>query len=575
MSFLSKLITARMTLAFAALGLAPAPAALAAPAPNCDAKHEICLGDTIVAPFLEDGKLFTGSVAAINPDGTYSVRTDDGKIRKEPRSDIGFAGPGACVKAGSFCAFETVQYKPKPKAPAEKVVAVFLNGEIAVSDTSRGGRIYVEQAMNFSLVSSKYLNWTFVSKNGASQVSGCVEKDAQNPAYLRNATITECQGALSYKILWNDQAHDCALETDQGVLIADEAPAVCANEPGTQFYWIDENAQQCAAGTSDGHFIEFVDKSKCADATLACVKGSGILASVDTAMIDGTLYHLVPSILNLPDGATVPANDYREYSPDLIAASLVARLHEVNEADDNAAKPAQDFQNDTLIQMRFDASLIDSIRKAGFLNQHQIGASKGLLNPSYRATVEDALIDVNLEPSYVDGIHNPVNDVRPKYSFLTFDRAADAQEAESLTGAYGNVVVNFKNEVKDRSTFTPIDSLNAYGEYHGIKARTFAYRSERELDKIPDSTRYWETQTWGDLTLADVDSFMIDCPGDTPVSPESMASLKKTGLPIYQCRYLPDHSHFAQGKLLYPGSAKLLAPPPKQTGSDTSEYANH
>jgi hypothetical protein len=549
----------------------PVPALVAVPAPAppkvCDAKNEVCVGDAIVVPFLKDGKIISGTVLAINHDGSYSVQESDGKTRNETHNDIGFSSGGACTKAAGICVAETVHYKPMPKSPNELVYAVFFGGRIAVVDPRHPDKAYIEDSSNFSVVNTKYLGWVYQLNGGTRQAAGCIEKDTKNPAYSRVADLSECEKALGSRLHWSEKDRQCSFITNDGVFIAAKTPNDCATSPDAQYYWLNEGAGQCAAASAEGDFISAVDASKCSGSTLTCLKGSGVLASSSTAMIEGTMYHLIPQILDLKNGQTVPSAIYKEYSPDLIAASMVDRFHLRNEASDNVAKPAEDFPDNALVQMYINSTDLASIRKDGFLNEHQTGTSGGTMDPALRAQSEDKYIRLNLEPTYVDGIKNPVNDVRAKYSFLSFYRDSTGQEHSTFDNQYGNIIVTFKDEIKDRSTFTPGDSLSDVGNA-GFTVYTFKYRSNSPIQLV-DS--YWETQIWGNLTLADVKYFLINCPGSAGLSDDEMAQLKKTGIPVYQCVTSNDSSHEEKGTMVYPANPALMPRSPPQTGTDTSK----
>jgi hypothetical protein len=190
---------------------------------------------------------------------------------------------------------------------------------------------------------------------------------------------------------------------------------------------------------------------------------------------------------------------------------------------------------------------------------------------------------VRLEYSYQGGMDNPINQVRPKYAFLAFQRDTNGQQNEHLDRVYGNVVAVFKNEVKDRTTFTPVDSLNGNFDASGnlgsgkVPAYTFKYRANAPLSKIPDptdaNTDYWEAQVWGKLGVRDVSYFLVGCPGDEAIGKDAFESLKSTGVPIYQCAFVDDHSHFEKGDQIFPGDRAALPPRTAERGTRTELYA--
>jgi hypothetical protein len=247
-----------------------------------------------------------------------------------------------------------------------------------------------------------------------------------------------------------------------------------------------------------------------------------------------------------------------------VAASLVARLHNEHEKKANAAKAAYDYQLNGIIEMAFDDKYIDAINKNGFLNQHQVANSNGGHNPQLRANAEDKMLRVLLEPTYVDGGDNIVNTIRPKYSYLGFKIKTYSNQTLYFTPSYGNVVAVLNDEVKDRSTFTPDDSLG-FG-HNGEKNYTFEYRSRHPIDDPPGA--YWETQTWGTITTSDVQYFLIGCPGARRLNDSSVEKLKAIGLPIYQCQYSDEKISLDKGPLIYPGDPEHGPKPHGEPGTE-------
>lgn len=287
--------------------------------------------------------------------------------------------------------------------------------------------------------------------------------------------------------------------------------------------------------------------------------------SKPTAIIEEQAYYLIPEILDMRDRETVPSEIYIKYDSRLIAASLVYRLHESREQQDNAFAPETDFKTRTVIQMRFPPELISSIAQKGFLNQHQLEHARGDVRRLGRAQTEDRMIGVRLENDYVESFENPVNFVRPKYAFLGFDRDANGEQHSAMENSrYGGAVAVFKDDVKNRATFAPQDTLGTSGR----STRTFNYRSTERLALV-DS--FWEAQIWGKLTLSDVAYLLIDCPNE-PKTPDTMLnSIKATGLPIYKCEYAKDHSHIERGKRIYKGNVSALPTSASIEGTDTSK----
>lgn len=137
----------------------------------------------------------------------------------------------------------------------------------------------------------------------------------------------------------------------------------------------------------------------------------------------------------------------------------------------------------------------------------------------------------------------------------------------------------FSNEVKNRSTFTAIDSLNGDFDIEGnvqvgrVRGYTFNYKPQRPIKRISNElgSDFWETQIWGALTVNDVDYFLINCPGDDITPPESIKNLAQTGIGIYQCLYLQDHSHFGKGKVIFEGKPQKKTGTTNMVGNKTSQ----
>lgn len=115
-----------------------------------------------------------------------------------------------------------------------------------------------------------------------------------------------------------------------------------------------------------------------------------------TVQIKGERYTLIPEILDLENGAAVPQELYERFDSRLIGASLISRLHSSRESNANVSDPETNFWKETKIQMRFDPQFIESIKKNGFLNLHQVGHSNGDFERANRAENESAFVGVKL-----------------------------------------------------------------------------------------------------------------------------------------------------------------------------------
>lgn len=247
--------------------------------------------------------------------------------------------------------------------------------------------------------------------------------------------------------------------------------------------------------------------------------------------------------------------EIRRWDTRILAELLVERLH--RECDmagkfDFEEKPVRD---DASIVIMIPSSVIPSIAKYGFLNQHQTLTSQGFHLVPTRFAAEQELAMARMPYSHKG------RELLPKYALLIVDRPDFG--AFPLPTRYGGVAVVFKKEVMKRATWTYADSLDFHfqagrfksgGAANPVLTHTFGYRRKPE-----DKNRcgnYCEAQIWGALSLEDVDYAMIR---DT----ESLtSSLLESGLRIY--RYSsPAGSlgRFVRGELLAEGTpAKIRTP---------------
>jgi hypothetical protein len=235
---------------------------------------------------------------------------------------------------------------------------------------------------------------------------------------------------------------------------------------------------------------------------------------------------LIPEILDLKPGDTLNEETYLKYNSKLIAISIVQWLR-AQKNDSNLEKSNYDLRKNTRIAMAFDVAYLPEIIKKGFLNQHETGKSKGLYNLHKRATQENSLLKLNLEPSY--GQYGPlVNRVRPKYAYLLLDnQSKDESFKGDISTQYGDVYAVFTDDVKDRSTFTGGDSLDMEAGFGDVY--TFWYESYLTLQQ-----QFWEVQIWGDLGITDVKYFLVNC--HKPLGKEKLNKLKGTRRPVYDCK---------------------------------------
>ncbi|MEA9357799.1 hypothetical protein SHI21_16325 [Bacteriovorax sp. PP10] len=310
------------------------------------------------------------------------------------------------------------------------------------------------------------------------------------------------------------------------------------------YKWTGTKNKFCMAVMPNGK-TQKVDHIKCINNTLTCtpiVKDP--LDSQARTFIDGVLKKIVPDILTLKTGDEVPKQIIQEKDSRTIGISLVARLKEKDKAI-KESKNSYDFYRDTEIQLAFSDKNFDSIRRGCFRNQFQTNSSKGFASRSKRQRAETILIGANIDGNakVLTDPNDKSHRIRPKYAYLVPTKPMEDVSPLSYSESYGNIYAVMKSDVKDRSTFTAQDSLKVIGQ--AIPLNTKADYKEIRKDK----TDYWEAQIWGDVCFSDVSHFIVNCPEKINyqvdsakiknynlVSDETLAKMKETGIPVYQCK---------------------------------------
>lgn len=237
-------------------------------------------------------------------------------------------------------------------------------------------------------------------------------------------------------------------------------------------------------------------------------------------------------ILELPDRAKIPIPIYRKYSVNDIARSIIKRWVSKEKEFENEINFSEgaivDMSNDVDIVLHFWPRDLQSIIEKGFINLHQKGTSNGNRDIKRRLKIEDANIGLQL------GSNLKAIQLRPKSAFLNIRADVDIGEvmAEDLISQFGEIGAVMKSEVKRRSLWVASDSFK------------FGYERSKTLDvsfqkimhfmgtffrgKLPKriKERYFETLILGELSLDDVDHFVVS-------SPDLLGILKPIGIPVY------------------------------------------
>jgi hypothetical protein len=144
---------------------------------------------------------------------------------------------------------------------------------------------------------------------------------------------------------------------------------------------------------------------------------------------------------------------------------------------------------DPVVRMRIGVNELNSILHDDgvFKSQHETGSSRGYFGPEKRERRETQMFSAA--------------NTRPKYGYLS-ERDQRSKNARSLS-FYGDIAVEFKDEVAKRTTFTVGDSLNE--ELAAMRVEDIPSASpERRAVTANSLGSYVEAQIHGTLTLNDV-----------------------------------------------------------------------
>lgn len=243
------------------------------------------------------------------------------------------------------------------------------------------------------------------------------------------------------------------------------------------------------------------------------------------------------------------AVDQRESAPDSKKLAKIRETREIaKELVQRQAKkdlkrevfdvyPTFDFLNKTQLILAFPFQYFTSIQKQGFLNQFQVDHSK-YMDRKHRRIVEDRIFKSKI--AFSQDPQAVANYLRPKYTYLALDIERNDPRYEELSGMfgmkinglYGNVFAKFKDEVKQRSTMTPGDSLYLLGSESGEAQTLYATQTSP-----PRAYYYYEAQVWGELTLEDVDYILVNCGfGEKSLSAEEIEVIKSSGVDVFKCQ---------------------------------------
>ncbi len=196
------------------------------------------------------------------------------------------------------------------------------------------------------------------------------------------------------------------------------------------------------------------------------------------------------------------------------------------------------MDNEVDIVLQFWPRDLQSIMEKGFINLHQKGTSNGNRDIKRRLKIEDANIGLQFGSSL------KAIQLRPKSAFLNVRADVDIGEvmAEDLISQFGEIGAVMKTEVKRRSLWVASDSFKS--GYERSKTLDFSFKKILHFigtffrGKLPkrNKERYFEALILGELSLKDVDHFVVS-------NPELVSILKPIGIPVYLGRWEISNGH--------------------------------
>lgn len=284
------------------------------------------------------------------------------------------------------------------------------------------------------------------------------------------------------------------------------------------------------------------------------------LAWIKESCIDPDKQKLVPELMqNINSSSVILKTDiFREFTSTQIAQSIVYRAS-LRMDKRELEKPSYDLYSNANLYLQFPDKYLPSIIDRGFLNQFQTGTSQGILTSVGRKKAEEKLSGVIFPND--NTIQEIVNQVRPKYAYVFFEKQDSHIAQNYVDYKYGKIFAKLKDHIKNRTTFSNDDSLDAArGIFKSIKAYDYKhstlYNSEENLTLKRGS--FYEAQIWGPLSYDDVEYLVVDCFKENSVADATIAILKerKSKVPLYQCIFQQnenrDHFVIRRGQKLYP-----------------------
>jgi hypothetical protein len=268
----------------------------------------------------------------------------------------------------------------------------------------------------------------------------------------------------------------------------------------------------------------------------------------DQPVVEIAPIKILPEILKLKEGQTIPSKIIADNDSRSVGASLVERINLREAKEKKDTTNLYDFYKDSEIQMAFKDKIFGSIRKGCFKNQFQTGSSNASMDPAFRVKTEKEFIGLGI--AFEKDPKAKSHHIRPKYAYFVPTAKMKDVRVNEYSRQYGNIHAVFKDSIKDRTTYSEGDSI----EYN-LKARSLKRKADYRLVRR-DLINYWEAQVWGDVCFSDVDYFLINCPFAAPkptaVTEANLAMMKETGIAVYECikEKRGDNEIFVKGKVL-------------------------
>lgn len=174
---------------------------------------------------------------------------------------------------------------------------------------------------------------------------------------------------------------------------------------------------------------------------------------------------------------------------------------------------------------------IESVLRSGQKNVHQVGHTRGLCEKEVRAKAEDFMVGIHLEDKYDPSQGSAMHQLRPKYGFVNFFAPCGVRMNPFRLFQYGQVILVYRDSVKDRTTYTFGDSLASYCEPLSMTMNPLdpiPLRLLRAPSTVEKNCRYVEAQIWGPIDVSDIKELRV------PRTRTDLAEkLSMCGLPVF------------------------------------------